>query len=156
MSAGYGTVGRNDLNFSIPDDYLEDLLSHDFDELAYEMIKATQPILKGSIEKHLASVIRSGTGELLKGVAGFTPRKTRTDAWIGGVYIKGESNNHYYGSTTHKRMYPVSNALKAIWLNYGNAHQAARPWLAPAVNACEAEIMDKMQKKWEEITGANK
>lgn len=144
-----------DLGFNIPDDYLRDLLGADFDELAPEMLDEVLPILEQSIRRHLTGVIHNGSGELAGSISVTRPKKTKTDAWIANTYIKGHSKKHYYGSTTHNRQYAVSNALKAIWLNYGNAHQAARPWLTPAVNACEAEIMDKMQKKWEEITGAN-
>lgn len=144
-----------DLGFNIPDDYLRDLLGADFDELAPEMLDEVLPILEQSIRRRLTGVIHNGSGELAGSISVTRPKKTKTDAWIANTYIKGQSKKHYYGSTTHNRQYAVSNALKAIWLNYGNAHQAARPWLTPAVNACEAEIMDKMQKKWEEITGAN-
>ena len=145
-----------DLGFSIPEDYLKDLLDNDFDELAPQMIDETLPTLETSITRHLTSVIHGGTGELAKSVAVTKPKKTKTDAYIGNVYIKGQSKNHYYGGASHNRKYPVSNALKAIWLNYGNAHEGARPWLTPAVNACQAEILEKLQKKWEELTGANK
>ena len=145
-----------DLGFEIPDDYLKDLLDNDFEELAPQMINEVLPTLQTSIQRHITSVIHGGSGELARSVAVTKPKKTKTDAFIGNVYIKGQSKNYYYGSSTHKRKYAVSNALKAIWLNYGNAHQAARPWLTPAVNSCQNEIQDKLQKKWEEITGANK
>ena len=144
-----------DLGFNIPDDYLQELLGEDFDALAPEMLDEVLPILEQSIRRHLTSVIHEGTGELAGSISVTRPKKTKTDAWIANTYIKGQSKKHY-GSSTHNRQYAVSNALKAIWLNYGNAHQAARPWLTPAVNSCQAEIMDKMQKKWEELTGANK
>lgn len=145
-----------DLGFNIPDDYLSDLLDNNFDELAPEMLNEVIPTLETSIKRHLTGVIHGGTGELAGSVAVTRPKKTKTDAWIGNVYIKGKSKNYYYGSTTHSRKYAVSNALKAIWLNYGNAHQGARPWLTPAVMSCQTEILDKLQKKWEELTGANK
>lgn len=145
-----------DLGFNIPDDYLSDLLDNNFDEIAPEMLNEVIPTLETSIKRHLTGVIHGGTGELAGSVAVTRPKKTKTDAWIGNVYIKGKSKNYYYGSTTHSRKYAVSNALKAIWLNYGNAHQGARPWLTPAVMSCQTEILDKLQKKWEELTGANK
>lgn len=145
-----------DLGFDIPEDYLKELTDNNFDEIAPEMLDTVLPILETSITRHLTSVIRNGTGELVRGISVTKPKKTNTDAWITNVYIKGESKNHYLGSTTHSRKYTVSNALKAIWLNYGRANQPARPWLTPAVNSCQSEILDKLQKKWEEITGANK
>ena len=145
-----------DLGFDIPEDYLKDLTDNNFDELAPQMIDDVLPILRTSMTRHLSSVIREGTGELVNNVAVTKAKKAKTDAYIGNVYIKGQSNNHYLAGATKNRQYPVSNALKAVWLNYGNAHQAARPWLTPAVNSCQSEIQDKLQRKWEEITGANK
>jgi hypothetical protein len=145
-----------DLGFDIPEDYLKELTDNNFDDIAPQMLETVLPILETSIRRHLTSVIEKGTGDLVKGISVTKPKKTQTDAWITNVYIKGESNHHYLGSTTHNRKYPVSNALKAIWLNYGRANQTARPWLDPAVNSCQSEILEKLQKKWEELTGANK
>lgn len=144
------------LGFDIPEDYLKELTDNNFEELAPEMLNEVLPILETSITRHLTSVIREGTGELAKSVSVTKPKKTNTDAWIANAYIKGQSKNYYYGGASHNRKYAVSNALKAIWLNYGNAHEGARPWLTPAVNSCQSEILEKLQKKWEEITGANK
>lgn len=145
-----------DLGFEIPDDYLKELTDMTFDELAPEMINEVLPILEQSIRSHLSGVIREGTGELIDSIATVKPKPTKTDAWIGDVYIKGYSTKYYYDHRRHNRKYPVGNALKAIWLNYGNAHQTARPWLTPAVTSCQAEIFQKMQEKWEKLTGANK
>lgn len=145
-----------DLGFDIPDDYLKELTDTDFDELAPKMLDEVLPILETSIKRQLISVIREGAGELAGSVSITKPKKTNTDAYIANTYIKGQSKNHYYGGANHNRKYAVSNALKAIWLNYGNAHQSPRPWLTPAVNSCQSEILEKMQKKWEELTGANK
>jgi len=142
------------LGFEIPDDYLKELTDNDFDKLAPEMLDEVLPILETSITRHLTSVIHGGTGELASSISVTKPKKTKTDAWIANTYIKGQSKNHYLGGASHTRKYPVSNALKAIWLNYGNAHQAPRPWITPAVNSCQSEILDKLQKKWEEITGS--
>lgn len=142
------------LGFEIPEDYLKELTDNNFDELAPEMLDSVLPILETSITRHLTSVIRNGTGELAGSISVTKPKKTNTDAWIANTYIKGQSKNHYLGGVSKTRQYPVSNALKAIWLNYGNAHQAPRPWLTPAVNSCQSEILDKLQKKWEELTGS--
>lgn len=145
-----------DLGFDIPEDFLKELTDNTFEDIAPQMLDEVLPILETSITRHLSSVIHNGTGELVKSIAVTKPKKTNTDAWIANTYIRGQSKNHYYGGANHTRSYPVSNALIAVWLNYGNAHQAARPWLIPAVNSCQGEILDKMQKKWEELTGANK
>ena len=140
------------LNFHLPEDYMLNLLQEDFYTLGEDMIEAALPVLLNSIKSHLAGVIRNGTGELISNVVDCDPRRSRTNALIATVYVKGVSKNHYYGSTTHARQYEVSNALKAIWLNYGNAHQTERPWLQPAVKACMNEVYEIMQKKYEELT----
>ena len=143
------------LGFEIPMDYLSALLDADFDTLAPEMIEAAVPILEDSIRKSIKNAESGkGTGELVKSIKVTKPKKTATDAYIANVGPSGKSSNHYYDSATHKRAYPVSNALKAIWLNYGNAHQPARPWLTPAVNSCKDKILDKMQKIWDEKVGS--
>lgn len=140
-----------DLGFEIPEDYLEALLEHDFDEIAPEMIEKVTPILEESIKKSIRAVESGqGTGELVNSIKVTKPKKTTTDAYIANVGPSGKSSNHYYDSATHKRSYPVSNALKAVWLNYGRAGQPARPWLTPAVNGCKDKILSEIQKLWEE------
>lgn len=145
-----------DLGFSIPDDYLKDLLDNDFDVLAPRMLDEVTPILEQSIKRHLNSVIHDGSGELMGSIKVTRAKKTKTDAWISNVCPSGQSKNYYHDSRAYRRVYPVSNALKAVWLNYGNAHQAARPWLTPAVNACQSEILIRMQRIYDETIGANK
>lgn len=141
------------LGFEIPDDYLRDFLDKNFDDFAPEMLNDVLPILDTSIKRHLSSKIKDGTGELISSIKDTKPKKTNTDAWICNVHISGYSKKTY---RKRSRAYPVSNALKAIWLNYGNAHQPARPWLSDAVSSCQAEILQKLQTKWEQIIGANK
>lgn len=139
------------LGFEIPMDYLSALLEHDFDEIAPEMIEKVTPILEKSIKSSIRAA-ESGhdTGELINSIKVTKPKKAVTDAYIANVGPSGKSSNHYYDSATHKRSYPVSNALKAVWLNYGNSHQPPRPWLTPAVNNCQNEILEELQKLWEE------
>lgn len=142
------------LNLEIPEDYLKDLLDNDFDEIAPEMLEKVAPILKEATQKAIKSAESGqGTGELVNSIKVTKPKKTNTDAYIVNVGPSGTSKTHYYDSATHTRKYPVSNALKAIWLNYGNAHQGARPWLTPAVNSSEPKILTELQKLWEEKAG---
>lgn len=143
-----------DLGFEIPEDFLKDLLDHDFDEIAPEMLEKVAPVLKEATQKAIRSAESGhGTGELERSVKVTKPKKTATDAYIVNVGPSGVSKSHYYDSASHSRKYPVSNALKAIWLNYGNAHQAPRPWLTPAVNSCESKILSELQKLWEDKVG---
>jgi len=43
------------------------------------------------------------------------------------------------------RTYPVSNALKAIWKEYGYKGRPAQPFIVPARNAAENEIHKILQ-----------
>lgn len=127
----------SDFNFEIPVDYLEDLLNNDFDKMAPEILNEVVPILDTAIRRNLGSVIKGESKVLMPSIRITRPKKTKTDAWITNVHPSGRDNN-----------------LKAIWLNYGNVHQAPRSWLTPAVNSCQPEIYAIIQRKWEEITGA--
>ena len=144
------------LEFDIPMDYMKDLLSNSFDDIAKEALEEAEPILKASIQNSIKAAERGkSTGELVNSIKGTKPKKTKTDAYIVNVGPSGQSKTFYTVGTGKKtRKYPVSNALKAIWLNYGNRDekQAPRPWLTPAINNASSIIMQKMQKIWEERT----
>lgn len=142
------------LEFDIPMDYMAGLLSSSFDDIAKEALEEAEPMLKQSIQNSIRAAEKgTGTGELVNSIKGTKPKKTKTDAYIVNVGPSGQSKTFYTVGTGKKtRKYPVSNALKAIWLNYGNAHQAPRPWLTPAINNVSSAIMQRMQKIWEERT----
>lgn len=142
------------LNLDIPDDFMKDLLSASFDDIATNALEEVEPILKESIKNSIQAAERGqSTGELVNSIKGTKPKKTKTDAYIVNVGPSGQSKTFYNQKSGSKtRKYPVSNALKAIWLNYGNAHQAPRPWLTPAINNVQNVIMNKLQKIWEERT----
>lgn len=142
------------LEFDIPMDYMAGLLNSSFDDIAKEALEEAEPMLKQSIQNSIRAAEKgTGTGELVNSIKGTKPKKTRTDAYIVNVGPSGQSKTFYTVGTGKKtRKYPVSNALKAIWLNYGNAHQAPRPWLTPAINNVSSAIMQRMQKIWEERT----
>jgi hypothetical protein len=141
------------LEINFPDNLLSNLLNASFEDIAKEALTEVTPIMVESIKDSIRAAERgAGTGELVDSIKGVKPKRTKTDAWVVNVGPSGKSNNNYYYGKSHKRQYPVSNALKAIWLNYGNAHQAPSPWLTPAINNSQAEILRRMQKKWEEMT----
>jgi len=142
----------------IPQDFLEKLLDHPFEDVAKKALEATAPTLEAAIKASMRSAVKhAGDSEMINSVRRNKPQQTCTDAWIVNVYPSGYSKNFFNRETggRHTRKYPVSNALKAIWLNYGRSGQAKSPWLEPAVTSCQGAIMDNMQKIWEEETGAN-
>ena len=144
-------MAQLDINF--PDNLLGNLLSSSFEDIAKEALEEATPVMVESIKDSIRAAERgAGTGELVESIKGVKPKKTKTDAYIVNVGPSGKSKTFYYDSKNHKRTYPVSNALKGIWLNYGNAHQAPSPWLTPAINNAQAEILRIFQKKWEEMT----
>ena len=144
------------LNLEIPDDYLEKLLDHTFDDIAKKALDQVAPTLEKAVKSSMKRAVKhSGDSDMIKSVRTNKPKQTKTDAWIVNVYPSGYSSHTYNRYTgQHIKRYPVSNALKAIYLEYGRTGQPASPWLAPAVSSCANEILAKMQKIWEEETGA--
>lgn len=144
------------LNLEIPDEFMKDLLGKPFDMIAKTALDECAPILKASVKASMQnSVKHSGDSDMIKSVRSNKPKQTRTDAWIVNVYPSGYSShtfNRYTGDRIKR--YPVSNALKAIWLEYGRVGQSPAPWLAPAIQNCKSRILDEMQKIWERETGA--
>ncbi len=143
------------LNLDIPEEFMKELLGKPFDRIAKTALDECAPILKDSVKAAMQnSVKHSGDSDMIKSVRSNKPKQTRTDAWIVNVYPSGYSAhtfNRYTGDRVKR--YPVSNALKAIWLEYGRVGQSPAPWLAPAIQNCKSRILDEMQKIWERETG---
>lgn len=143
------------LEFEIPDNFLSGLLGTSFEDIAEEALDETAPILKEEMQRSLRTVMSShGDSDLLNSLSASKPKLAKTDAYIITVNPKGKSNTQYYAGERHNRVYPVTNALKAIWLEYGNEHQAARPWLTAACNNANDKIMKQIQSIWEKKTGS--
>lgn len=141
----------NTLGFDFPEDFLEKFLSTTADDYCEKALTETVPILEASTVKAIKGAVKDGTGELAASIKSSKPKKGKNGAWIVNVNPKGISKNQYYDSATHRRKYPVTNALKAVWLEYGNAHQAPSPWLAKSVNSCKAQIEDRLQEIYTEM-----
>lgn len=144
-----------ELEFS--DDFLKDLLETDFQDIAEEALTTSVPILERSVKDSIKGVVsHDGDSELVNSIHSTKPRKTKTDAWIINVTPKGVSNTKtYHHSTTGRGNYPVSNALKAIWLEYGIAgHQAPKPFLTKACNDAENAVEAKIQEVYNRKTGS--
>ena len=55
------------------------------------------------------------------------------------------------------RKYPVSNAVKAIWKEYGiPGKEPARPFLTKAKNDVENDVMNRMQEVYNRKVGTKK
>ena len=144
-----------EFEIDFPDDFLSELLDTDFDEIAEEALQEAAPLLERSMQTSCRRVIEhEGDSELVKSITAAAPKKTNTDAWIVNVGPKGYSKTKKYHHQVSDREYPVSNALKAIWKEYGIAgQQAAKPFITPAVNSVRDAVMNKMQEVYSRKVG---
>lgn len=134
---------------------LDDLFNSDFDELAAESLQDAAPILEKSMKAAVrASVEHEGDSELVQSIKAGKPKKCRNGAWILNVTPKGYSKVKVYHAKRGKRTYPVSNALKAIWKEYGIAgRQPARPFLAKATNDAQDAVLKVLQSNFDKKVG---
>ena len=149
-----------DIDF--PEDFLSELLETEFDEIAEDALKESIPVLEESVKKEVCKVIaHEGDSELANSFKATKPKKTKNSAWIANVTPRGYSSTKVYRAVDGKgkkkdRKYPVSNALKAIWKEYGiPGRQAARPFLTASINASKKEVMERMQEIYNKKVGAD-
>jgi len=143
-----------------PEDFLSGLLDSEFEDIAKEALEETAPILTESMKKEIRSTVKhKGESELVDSIQATKPKRTKTDAWIANVTPKGYSDTKVYtavdskGRKTHRK-YPVSNALKAIWKEYGiPGKQAPSPFLDKATRKVRQKVMNRIQEVYNRKTG---
>lgn len=142
-------------DIEFPDDFLSELLDTDFDEIAEEALRDTAPLLEKSMKREAGrAVMHEGESVMVESIKASTPKKTKTDAWIVNVGPRGYSATKVYNGKKKGRKYKVSNALKAIWKEYGiPGKQAPQPFIQSAVNAVRTEAMKKMQEAYNRKVG---
>lgn len=126
---------------------LEGMWSISFDEIAENALNDAIPILENTMRSAAsASVKHPGESDMVNSIKGSKPKKSAsTDCWIVNVGPRGYSDHKYYaqdkrGRKTYRK-YKVSNALKAIWKEYGiPGHQDAQPFMQKATNAAQSRI----------------
>lgn len=139
-----------------PEDFLKDLLDTEFDEIAKEALEKASPILEEEMKKACSRVIEhEGDSELVDSIKACEPVRAKTDAWIVSVIPKGYSKvKTYLRGEKKKRRYAVSNALKAVWKEYGVAgKQAPKPFITTATNSAKGNVMTKLQEVYNEKVG---
>ena len=142
------------MEIDFPEDMLNGLLDVDAEDLCKQMIDSAAPIMEESMKKEMRSVIQhSGDSELVDSVKTSKAKKAKNGAIIAFIGPKGNSKNYYYRNGKKGRKIPVSNVLKAIWLNYGRVGQPARPFLTKAVNNAHQKVMEKMQQTYDQLMG---
>lgn len=134
---------------------LDDLFDMDFEEMAMEALQEAAPILEKSVKNAVrASIQHEGDSELVKSMKANRPKRAKNGAYIVNVTPKGYSQIKIYHTKTSKRTYPVSNALKAIWKEYGIAgRQPSSPFLAKAANDAKNDVLNAIQRKFDEKAG---
>lgn len=142
------------MEIDFPEDMLNGFLDVDAEDLCKQMIDSAVPIMEESMKKEMRSVIKhSGDSELVDSVKTSKAKRAKNGAIIAFTGPKGNSKNYYYRNGKKGRKIPVSNVLKAIWLNYGRVGQPARPFLTKAVNNAHQKVMEKMQQTYDQLTG---
>ena len=148
------------LDVDFPEDFLKEFLSTDFDLIAEEALNETGTILERSMKEACKnSVDHEGDSELANSIKATKPIKTKNGAWIVRVSPTGYSKTKTYYAKNGKgvrtkRKYSVSNALKAIWKEYGiPGHQAAKPFMQKACNEARAMTEKIIQDVYDRRVG---
>lgn len=144
-------------NIEFPEDFMSELLDTDFAEIAKEALAESVPILVTEMKKSCkTAIMHEGDSELAESITAQKPKPTKTDAWIVNACPIGNSEHYYYRKGSRKkRKHVVSNALKAIWKEYGIAGiQAPQPFLAKAKNAAEGAVIQKIQEVYNRKVGS--
>lgn len=102
------------------------------ENLALDMVKVGQEVMKKSIQSG-ASKHRK-TGSMANSVKCSKATINRNGDAVGRVKFYGKDKNG------------MQNWYKAIWIEYGTRHQAAKPFVRPAIKSCEGSIRAAMEK----------
>ena len=147
-------------DMEFPDDFMRELMGTDFDEIAKDMLQEAAPLLQESLKVSAKKeVLHEGESEMVDSIKPSIPKKTKTEAWIVNVGPKGYSDTKIYTAKNSKgvktkRKYKVSNAVKAIWKEYGiEGRQAPRPFIQNATNNAQKAVMDSMQESYNRKVG---
>ena len=150
-------------NCTIYEADLDGMWDISFDDIAQEALAEAVPILEGTMRSAAAaSVKHDGDSAMVNSIKGSKPKKSAsTDCWIVNVGPRGYSTTKkYHGKRKggkSKQSYKVSNALKAIWKEYGiPGHQNPQPFMDKATNQARARVekviedaFDKRIEKYE-------
>ena len=123
----------------------------DINGYAEEVLEEGSKILESRMKSNARVAIKhEGDSELINSIKSSKPKLVK-GAYIINVGPRGYSKTKIFHGKKSKRTYPVSNALKAIWKEYGiPGKQSAQPFISPTVLQTQNQIFDLMQKKFEE------
>lgn len=139
-----------EFDMSFPEDILGDLLNTSAEDILMDAMINASPILEASMKRSArAAVKHDGESEMIESIKSSKPKRTKDgSAIIVNVGPTGKSKHTYYvGQKGKKQKEKVSNALKAIWKEYGIAgKQAPQPFIANATKNAEAAVINELQK----------
>lgn len=124
----------------------------DMSGYAEEVLTEGSKILEERMKSNARiSIKHDGDSEMVNSIKASKPKKSKNGAYIVNVNPKGYSKTKVYKGKKSNRTYPVSNALKAIWKEYGIPNrQQAQPFIAPTVTQTQEQIYDLLQKRFED------
>lgn len=145
----------SDWEMSFPEDLLGELLGTSGEEMCIAALEDAAPIMVESMKKAAkASVLHEGESEMVNSIRATKPKMTKDgDACIVNVGPTGESTKTYR-TGKNKEKQKVSNALKAVWKEYGIAgKQAPRPFIANATKNAEERTLERMRELYRQRVG---
>lgn len=129
----------------------EALFEFDLNGYAEDVLKESSQIVETKMKANARAAIKhDGDSELVNSIKASKP-KLANGAYLVNVGPRGYSKVKVYKNKKSGRTYPVSNALKAIWKEYGiPGKQEKQPFISPTVTQTQNQVFDLMQKKFEE------
>lgn len=146
-----------DVNF--PTDFMSELLDTPAEKICLEALNEVSPLLEQEMKASAkATILHEGESEMIESIAPSKAKRTKDgSAFIVNVCPKGQSDYTYNGRQKYKRKQKISNALKAIWKEYGIAgKQAPTPFIAHATNNARDKVIQKLQEIYNNKIGKNK
>ncbi len=146
-----------DFDCKFSEDILGGLLGTNVGEICETALNEAALILENSMKKAAKStILHEGESEMVNSITAYKARKTKDgSAYVANVGPRGQSTHVYYDKRSKKkRKGKVSNALKAIWKEYGIAgKQAPRPFIGKAVRESEEKVIEKLQETYNKMIG---
>ena len=133
---------------NVPDDIFGELIRNASDETLKAIVDETSPELVKSMQQSIKGQIKHpGESNLVNSIKATKAKATKTDAIMSFVRPTGTDSTR--SDTGGRRSKPIRNMEKAIYMNYGTAKEAARPWLESAVSKVDSAITKKLQEEFE-------
>ncbi len=114
----------------------------ELDRYAPDLLKAAAPILEEGLKQSVSKEANRGyaTGDLKQSIQTMKPGKNQYGHYV-AVTAKGRDRKG------------VRNNEKLAYLEYGTSKQEARPVIRSALKSSEQGCIERMQEKFNEVTG---